>query len=42
MLAMRVGNGDVDTDGKINAAEFDGFCEDVASLQNRFGFCRKL
>merc|ERR1712137_1335039 len=28
---------DVDKDGKINAAEFDSLCEDVASLPRRFG-----
>merc|ERR1712232_1351702 len=37
MLAMRFGDTDVDKDGKINAAEFDGLCEDVASLPRRFG-----
>ena len=37
MLAMRFGDTDVDKDGKINALEFDGLCEDVASLPRRFG-----
>jgi len=37
MLAMRFGDTDVDKDGKINAAEFDSLCEDVASLPRRFG-----
>jgi hypothetical protein len=36
-LAMRFGDVDVDKDGKINAAEFDMLCEDVASLPRRFG-----
>ena len=29
LLAMRFGDTDVDKDGKINAAEFDGLCEDI-------------
>ena len=37
MLAMRFGDTDVDNDGKINAAEFDSLCEDIASLPRRFG-----
>ena len=37
MLAMRFGDTDVDKDGKINAAEFDGLCEDIAALPRRFG-----
>merc|ERR1712032_1709343 len=36
MLAMRFGDTDVDKDGKINAAQFDTLCEDVASLPRRF------
>ena len=42
MLAMRFGDTDVDKDGKINAAEFDGLCEDIAALPHRFGFGPKL
>jgi len=37
MFAMRFGDTNVDKDGKINAAVFDGLCEDVASLLCRFG-----
>jgi len=37
MFAMRSGDTDVDKDGKIKAAEFNGSCEDVASLPSRFG-----
>merc|ERR1712048_1527862 len=37
MLAMRFGDTDVAKDGKINAAQFDTLCEDVASLPRRFG-----
>jgi len=36
MLAMRFVDTDADEDGKINATEFDGLCEDVASLPRRF------
>ena len=42
MLAMRFGDTDVDKDGKINAAEFDGLFEDVASLPRRFCFAPSL
>ena len=34
---MHIGHTDVDKDGKINEAEFDGLCEEVASLPRRFG-----
>ena len=37
MLAMRFGDTDVDKDGKTNAAECDGLCEDIAALPHRFG-----
>ena len=42
MLAMRFGDTDVDKDGKINAAEFDGLCEDIADLPRRFGLAPSL
>ena len=37
LLAMRFGDTVVDKDGKINAAESDGLCEDIAALPRRFG-----
>ena len=37
MLAMRFGGIDVDKDGKLSVAEFNGSCKDIASLIRRSG-----